>query len=268
MRKDLFKVALTFMTVFICITTALRYLNNGDSFNGENIMAKPVFTDNLSESYNRLKQDLKDKYAELIYKIVDKIKTEIVKETSEIFSEETLDKIEEAERLKTEINAEKQEFYSQEKYRSLQDKLVELKDELSKQNKENADKTTSEMQVTLDKISTLNITIKNRTKEKADKLYGLNNFIEGEFDKNRDALKKIKDRFFEQIKREIIECLDDYNDELAVLNDTFGKETDEPEMPFDDAQVRVEIPIFSYLNETADIGDTYIISENDNPIKN
>ena len=266
MKKDL-KVALALIVVAICIATTMNYKDADSALFGDNVMAKPVFTDNLSDSYNRLKQDLKDKYAELIYKIVDKIKTDIIKETSEIFSEETFSKIEEAEELKSEINSIKQDFYAEERYKALQEELVSLKEKLANTSEDEAKELTKEMQGALDKISTLNITLKNRIKDKTDRLYKLNLFIEGEFDKNREILSNLKNELFEKVKIEIIECLDDFNDELAVLNETFGKESEDAEMPFDESTIKVDIPLFSYLNETND-GNTYILSENDNTIKN
>ena len=264
MRRDFVKVALTALTVAICIATAMVYNKNTILTSGEKIMVKPVFTDNLSESYNRLKQDLKDKYAETIYNLIDKIKGEIAKETAKIFGESTLKKIEEAENLKAEIDEEKRRFFQEERYKSLQDKLVSLKETLAL--KDGDEEITKEMRSTLDKISTLNITIKNRLKEKTDRLKSLTDFVQEEFDKNKDALSNLKSKSLGTVKDEIIDCLDEFNEELSVLNKTFGKD-DEEELPFDEETLKVDIPIFSYLPQVKD-SETFVVSENDSPIKN
>lgn len=265
MRKDFAKAALALLTVVVCTVTVAN-LRNGNIF-GDNVMAKPAFTDNLSDSYNRLKQDLKDKYVEIIYKIVDKIKAEIIYETSVIFGETTMQKIEEAETLKSEIDKIKNDFYGEDRYKTLQGRLTALKNELSAATKSKAKEITSEMQVAMDKITTLNITLRNRIKDKNERLSELNSFIENEFDKNKAAFDKVREEVFGKVKDEIADCLDEYNDELALLNETFGKDTEEMEMPFDENEIKLDIPIFS-IKSTASRADTYIQSDNDDPLKN
>ncbi len=235
-------------------------------------MTKPDITDNLSDSYNLLKKDLKDKYAENIYEIIDNIKTEILSEASKIFGEELIEKIDEAESIKGDIDKIKKEFYAEEQYTSLQNKLKQQKDSLLTASESEADKITSEMKDTLDKVSTLNVTLKNRLKEKNEKLAEINAYLEGEFNKNKDILAKLKEDMFEKVKTDIVSCLDEFNEELSLLNETFGIEGKEPEIPFDENSIKMELPIFSYGSLFSDGEDgeekQYIFSENTNTTKN
>ncbi len=235
-------------------------------------MEKSVLTEELNNSYNQLKKDLKEKYSQEIFRIIDATKNEVIGKALVIFGDDILAKMDEAENLKREIDKIKTDFYGEEKYVVLQNLLKEQKESLEKAKGGEAEKITAEMKVSLDKISTLNITLRNRLKEKREKLDNLNSQIEGEYTKNKDRLIKLKEDVFRHIKVEIERCLEEFNEELEVLNETFGVEVTEPEIPFDEREIKMELPFLSYGSVFEDEDGAkekpYILSENNNPIKN
>lgn len=228
--------------------------------------------DNVNEGYKQLKNDLKEKYSKQIVKAVERIKSEIITSVSQIFGEELMRSFENADKIRDKINKIKDEFYSETEYVELQKKLTSQKEDLKNASESEVKKITEDMRRSLDSISTLNITLRNRLKSYNEQLFKINSFISSELEKNKDEVSRLKDKVLEEIKVEIVCFLNDYNEELSMLNDAFGIENGEPEIPFDEDSVRLDVPIFNFseYSEDADFADEnpYVISENKSSLLN
>ncbi len=228
--------------------------------------------DNVNEGYKQLKNDLKEKYSKEILKAVDRIKKQVISEVTKIFGEDLMNSFESADKIKSEIKKIKDDFYAESEYTKLQKKLVQQKEELKNASESEAKEITDEMKKSLDNISTLNITLRNRLKSYNERLYKVNSHISSELKKNKEQIAKLKEKVLEEIKFEIVNFLNDYNDELSMLNDAFGIESEEPEIPFDEESVRLDVPIFNFssVENDADFSDEeqFVKSENKSSVLN
>ena len=94
-------------------------------------------------------------------------------------------------------------------------------------------------------ITTLNVTIKNRLKDKTDRYDKLSAEIDYVIRTNENSFKEINAEVLRMVKQAISDCLGGYAEELKVLNETFGvEETTDEDLPFDEKVIRLDIPVF------------------------
>ncbi|MBR1677596.1 MAG: hypothetical protein IJ706_09850 [Clostridia bacterium] len=231
---------------------------------------KELVTDNIDESYKELKQDLKDKYLDLLSDILDEIKNDVINETKDILGVDLYDKIEELNKVKKDMDRIREDFIHEEKYQSVQRQLVLLKDSLKNADEGETERIKGELKKSMGEVSTLNITLQNRLKDHRDKLNDGAIQIEKILSSKKDEIERLKKEVVDRIKRDIFTCLSSYNDELKVLNTTFGVESDERETPFDGSEVDFEMPILSFdpKKYKSESKKTFIESENKSKIKN
>lgn len=86
-------------------------------------MDKTIITEE-SESYNRLKSDIKDKYTKMICAELEAVRRYVVEESSVILGDDFLEKLGESEQIKKECDKIRNEFRSREEYISAQSELA------------------------------------------------------------------------------------------------------------------------------------------------
>ena len=145
--------------------------------------------------------------------------------------------------------------------------LVELKEKVK-----SGQETDEEMGKALAKITTLNITINNRLKSKTDFFEEKSKILEEMLESKKEELSETREELVGRVKYIISENLNSFNKELKELNEIFGIEFSEPELPFDEKKIKLEFSLFPFENKfgekTGEDGKIFIKSENRNPSKN
>ena len=234
-------------------------------------MEKPKITENIEESYNELKSELKEKYADKIKISLEQVKDEMISKRLSSLGSDVLPLFEEAVALEKDIDEERKEFLGSDEYKEAQKKLANLKEDLanciSEEDKKEID---GNMLKAISDITTLNVTINNRLKDKNEKLAEKNKKLEEFAEKNKDELAALKNDVINAVKKTVSENLECFNEELSELNEAFGLAFT-PELPFDEDIIKLKIPFFNskFLGSTKKTdGKTIIVSENKNTAKN
>ena len=139
-------------------------------------MDKTIITEE-SESYNRLKSDIKDKYTKMICAELEAVRRYVVEESSVILGDDFLEKLGESEQIKKECDKIRNEFRSREEYISAQSELaaaskaVKAVTAVKKGESESADKDsegnteeTKRLNKAISAITTLNVTLNKKLK--------------------------------------------------------------------------------------------------------
>lgn len=238
-------------------------------------MQKEIITE-TSESYNRLKSDIKDKYTKMICADLESIRQYVISKSFEFLGDDFLQKLSEVESLKKQCDRERKAFRSTPEYVAAQKELTEASKAAKKIAKtdENADmEEIKRLNKAISAITTLNVTINNRLKDKTDRHDKLAAEIDRIIRTNENSFKEINEEMLRRVKQAIADCLGGYAEELKALNETFGvEETTDEELPFDEKVIRLDIPIFGSreAKKENDRGKTrtFIPSDDENGILN
>ena len=227
-----------------------------------------------SESYNRLKEDIKEKYTKMMCAELDSVRRYVIDKSSSFLGEDFLAKLEEVDRIKQECDKIRKEFRSRDDYKAAQKELSEA----SKQAKGIADSDDNSdreeikrLNKAIGAITTLNVTLNNKLKERNEREAQLNSELDKIVRDNESDFKEINNEVVTRVKKAISDCLGGYADEMKDLNSSFGIENDDFEMPFDEKVIRLDIPVFSkspFKRSDDDDGETFIHSDDDNGILN
>ena len=88
---------------------------------------------------------------------------------------------------------------------------------------------------------------------------------------NEKDFKEINGEVVSRVKKAISECFGGYVSEVKDLNESFGKENEEIEMPFDEKVIRLDIPIFGKDNlsdKRESKSEVFIDSDDNNGVLN
>jgi hypothetical protein len=155
-------------------------------------MGKLTITENFCDSYNELKNDLKDKYARMLSIAIDQAREKATDKTAKILSPSFLQLLEETESLKNQRNQLEQDSYKSDKYITAQDNLKDVKIKLDNVSSEEKESIEKDFNKALSTITTLNITIKNRLKDIDEKITLNKQSIKNEISIFGDEINKIK----------------------------------------------------------------------------
>lgn len=205
---------------------------------------KPIIVDNVNESYEEIVKELKEKYSEEILRNIDEIKRQSYGQLSAAFNDCATGLLEEIEDLKKEIDRRKKEFYMSAEYSETQAKLVALRKELSASDDDSKSEIEKKLSRTLDRVSTLNVTIKNRLKPLSDKLKEDISTLKAVYSSSENGFAKIRDEFLDRIDDVITDGITSFNEELSEINAKFGIICDKTEFPFDENILKIKIELF------------------------
>lgn len=219
-------------------------------------MDKTIITEE-SESYNRLKSDIKDKYTKMICAELEAVRRYVVEESSVILGDDFLEKLGESEQIKKECDKIRNEFRSREEYISAQSELaaaskaVKAVKAVKKGESESAGKDsdgnteeTKRLNKAISAITTLNVTLNNKLKDKNDRRAILEKELNAIVRENETGFKTINDEVVSRVKRAVSGCIAGYVDEIGKLNECFNVKSDELDLPFDEKVIRLDIPVF------------------------
>lgn len=199
-----------------------------------------------NESYTELKQDLKDKYCEIIKSDLDEIRDYVADRVTKLFGPDFLDKIEKVENLRSERKRAERDFFKSEEYKTAQKELKVAKNEAKNSTSETEEEANRHLNKAISTITTLNVTIKNRLKPYDEKISALDDEISFITEKNDDKIREISQEIISRVKSSVTERFKSYFKELNELSDEFGVEDEkDDDLPFDQGVLRLEIPIFS-----------------------
>ena len=199
-----------------------------------------------NESYTELKQDLKDKYCEIIKSDLDEIRDYVADRATKLFGPDFLDKIEKVENLRSERKRAERDFFKSEEYKTAQKELKVAKNEAKNSTSETEEEANRHLNKAISAITTLNVTIKNRLKPYDEKISALDDEISFVTEKNDDKIREISQEIISRVKSSVTERFKSYFKELNELSDEFGVEDEkDDDLPFDQDVLRLEIPIFS-----------------------
>ncbi len=205
---------------------------------------KPIIVDNVNESYEEIVKELKEKYSEEILRNIDEIKRQSYGQLSSAFNDCATGLLEEIEDLKKEIDRRKKEFYMSTEYSEAQAKLVTLRKELSASDDDSKSEIEKKLSRTMDRVSTLNVTIKNRLKPLSDKLKEDISTLKAVYSSSENGFAKIRDEFLDRIDDVITDGITSFNEELSEINAKFGIFCDKTEFPFDENTLKIKIELF------------------------
>ncbi len=214
-------------------------------------MDKTIITEE-SESYNRLKSDIKDKYTKMICAELEAVRRYVVEESSVILGDDFLEKLGESEQIKKECDKIRNEFRLREEYISAQSELaaaskaVKAVTAVKKGESESAGNTeeTKRLNKAISAITTLNVTLNNKLKDKNDRRAILEKELNAIVRENETGFKTINDEVVSRVKRAVCGCIAGYADEIGKLNECFNVKSDELDLPFDEKVIRLDIPVF------------------------
>ena len=219
-------------------------------------MDKTIITEE-SESYNRLKSDIKDKYTKMICAELEAVRRYVVEDSSVILGDDFLEKLGESEQIKKECDKIRNEFRSREEYISAQSELaaaskaVKAVTAVKKGESESAGKDsegnteeTKRLNKAISAITTLNVTLNNQLKDKNDRRAILEKELNAIVRENETGFKTINDEVVSRVKRAVSGCIAGYVDEIGRLNECFNVKSDKFDLPFDEKVIRLDIPVF------------------------
>lgn len=254
-------------------------------------MDKTIITEE-SESYNRLKSDIKDKYTKMICAELEAVRRYVVEESSVILGDDFLEKLGESEQIKKECDKIRNEFRSREEYISAQSELaaaskaVKAVTAVKKGESESAGKDsevnteeTKRLNKAISAITTLNVTLNNKLKDKNDRRAILEKELNAIVRENETGFKTINDEVVSRVKRAVSGCIAGYVDEIGKLNECFNVKSDELDLPFDERVIRLDILVFgrrprdeSAASDDSDDGKdgkrTFVPSDDNNGVLN
>lgn len=232
-------------------------------------MEKPEITD-TEDSYKQIKNNIKEKYTKMLYAELESVRRYVVDKSSAFLGDDFLEKLGESDRMKKECNGIRKKFRAGEEYKAAQKELSEATKAV-KGLAENADcEEVKRLNKAISTITTLNVTLNNRLKDRTEKIAKLDGEIESVVKDNEKDFKEINSEVVLRVKKAISECFGGYVSEVKDLNESFGMQNDEIEMPFDEKVIRLDIPIFAKnkLMDDRDKSEVFIDSDDNNGVLN
>lgn len=233
-------------------------------------MERPEITD-TEDSYKQLKNDIKEKYTKMLCAELESVRRYVVDKSSAFLGEDFLEKLGESDRIKKECDGIRKKFRASEAYKAAQKELSEAT-KAAKGLSENVEsEEIKRLNKAISAITTLNVTINNRLKDRTEKLARLDGEIEAVVKDNEKDFKEINGEVVSRVKKAISECFGGYVSEVKDLNESFGMENEEIEMPFDEKVIRLDIPIFGKDNlsdKRESKSEVFIDSDDNNGVLN
>lgn len=210
---------------------------------------KPTITNEENATFDEIKSGLRSKYAKKLFSDLNDLKNVAMKRLFGALDDTVTAMLVENDELKKRCDIEKKEFYETEDYKSAQNKLVELKSQLSaEQNDEVKKEVEKKMSKALDRISTLNVTISNRLKKYTDKIKANDEALSTIFVSHDGKIGEAKRDFINAVDDVLQDCISEYNDELQSLRESFGIDDDGVDLPFDENQIKIELDFLPRLS--------------------
>lgn len=248
-------------------------------------MIMTTITEDFEQSFNELKDGLKDKYTAILYSYIDQTKLSVAEKLNAIAGEDFTALCEETKKIQEEVSRQTEEFRNSDEYKSKINSLAQLSSKLSKCSDDEKDEIKKEIAKALANVTTLNITIRNRLKEKREMLSKNKAIVREKSEQFKTEIEALKTQTMETLRKKIAECIINYRKELASLQKSFEKQVNvDGESPFDANSFKLNAPIFSPINVGDDsteekfsndnnqkdesTSQTFIVSESDDNISN
>lgn len=223
------------------------------------------------QSFLELKNDLKEKYTSRIYAVLKDVRETLVERTSDMFDDGFFTCLNEAFALEEEKEKIRKAFFRENDYEDAQKKLKLLR---KKHQEEGGEEVGKELSEAVARVSTLNVTIRNRLKPYEERIEYLREKIDGSVEANRERIDSLKKEIVETTRTSVDEIVTEFNRELSELKETFGVPEGESELPFDERTLQLEIPISEFdpdhfmKNVKRENRDLFVKSDNSNHVKN
>lgn len=234
-------------------------------------MERPEITTDTEDSYKQLKNDIKEKYTKMLCAELESVRRYVVDKSSAFLGEDFLEKLGESDKLKKECDGIRKKFRASEEYKAAQ-KELSAATKAAKGLPENSEsEEIKRLNKAISAITTLNVTINNRLKDRTERLNKLDSEIEAVVKDNEKEFKEINGEVVSRVKKAISECFGGYVSEVKDLNESFGVENDEIEMPFDEKVIRLDIPVFGKGGITdgdKDKSESFVDSDDNNGVLN
>ena len=233
-------------------------------------MEKPEIT-SAEDSYKQLKNDIKEKYTKMLCAELESVRRYVVDKSSAFLGEDFLEKLGESDRIKKECDGIRKKFRASEEYKAAQKDLSEAT-KAAKGLPENSDcEEIKRLNKAISTITTLNVTVNNRLKDRMERLVKLDSEIEAVVKDNEKDFKEINNEVVSRVKNAISVCFGGYVSEVKDLNESFGMNDEEIDMPFDEKVIRLDIPVFgknSLTEDDQEKSDVFIDSDDNNGVLN
>lgn len=237
---------------------------------------KPTITNEENATFDEIKSGLKSKYAKRLFSDLNDLKNVAIKKLFGAMDDTVTAMLVENDELKKRCDIEKKKFYETEDYKNAQNKLVELKNQLSAEQSDEAKKEVEKkMSKALDRISTLNVTISNRLKKYTDKIKANDEALSTIFVSHDGKIGEAKRDFISAVDEVLQDCISEYNDELQSLRESFGIDEDGVDLPFDENQIKIELDFLPHLsglaktnNEDEEDENSYSDIDEESTVKN
>ncbi len=233
-------------------------------------MEKPEITD-TEDSYRQLKNDIKEKYTKMLCAELESVRRYVVDKSSAFLGEDFLEKLGQSDKIKKECDEIRKNYRASEEYKAAQKELSEATKAAKGLPENSESEEIKRLNKAISTITTLNVTINNRLKDRTEKLAKLDGEIEAVVKDNEKGFKEINNEVVSRVKKAISECFGGYVSEVKDLNESFGIDNEEIEMPFDEKVIRLDIPVFgknSLTEENKGKTEVFIDSDNNNGILN
>lgn len=227
-------VKLFVLAVAIFIISALfiggNYYVNVSTFNLTKNSKKFTLCSSMESCFDIIKKEVDNKYVIKINDIISTAKSEYSKKRREILGEEYQLLNEKHSTLLCDIKNERQKFFESDDYIKAKETLQKRKEDFDS-DPENVE-LKNQLNQALNALSTLNITINNRLKEKREKLDGVKCDIKKLYDNKREEIFNLYDTTIKTTTKKIKEVLGEYYFEIAELKKVYKKDVEVSVMAF------------------------------------
>ncbi len=215
-KKILLMISITFIFL-ICLVLGGHYAKTENTFaklNGRGL----VF--NCMNNYSVIKKETDEKYILKINDAICQSRKTYQDKVNEVLGNEYCELLNVIKEGKKYIKTQRELFYQTEEYLDAKKKLNECK---SAYEKEDSDENKKNFHLALDNLSTLNVTINNRLKEKRDEIEQAKQSLAKLFKDNKGELLKIKKQVEQELKFTVSEIFKEYQFIVKELNQTYNE---------------------------------------------
>ncbi len=240
MNKNL-KPIVIIIIIFLCAIACIScfyYEKTVQTFSPMCISYKVSAMNENNASYNELKKSLKEKYSNQFLQMLKVAKQEYSDRMREILGNDYTTLSGSLAEIENQIRTKRHDFLNSEEYLTAKTEMTnaKLKFDLSKESdKEENEKA---LQNAVSNVSTLNTKLNNQLKDLYQEENSIKTKLVGLFNSKKIELIEVKNQTEEKTKTEISKLLYTYFVELKNLNQNFGVDATNNEMPFNDDFVK------------------------------
>ena len=276
MRFNLLKIIVLVSFLLVCsflIIGSKYYVKSGELFNIFYKKEVALVSNNEINSYNELKQSIKDKYTSEFVKLLNQTSLEFKTGIKSILGDEYILLSEQFNDIINDINAQKKVYEESSEYDNARNMLLKVKQKIDSATEEEKNGYLDEFRSALNEITLLNNKFNNQLKGSRDKIFEIKSKVSNMFKKHKTELLSLRTSQMELCRESIKTMLSNYFLEIKELNQTFNEIQSTTELPFDvnslqDCLVagRLETDCYNEILLEKST-ENQILSENDNLFK-